>query len=314
MNMSQRHLKMFVTTATLAHVTQASEALHISQPALTRALNAFEHQLGCKLFVRTTRRVTLTREGAMLLPRAQALLRQMSAAQDVLSGQKTGLQGTVNIAVGAAFGCTVLPIAVADMAARYPGIQLCIVEDNSQGITSRVARAEVDLGIGSMVGRTASVVGEKLLSAPLGLLGQEAKLPLGQSVNIDKLRDATLLKEPEHTSIAQSLAMHGSELLNQMERGTEVSSLSLQLAMAQAGIGLAVMSALGASHPQAMGLRFVPLKPRLQREVFLMIPRDHLPDEATAATCSAIRSALAKAALHPGVKCLPLRSRLTPKL
>lgn len=302
MNMSQRHLSMFVTTATLGHVTQASEALHISQPALTRALAAFEAQLGCKLFARTTRRVSLTREGALLLPRAQALLRQMSAAQDAVCRQPGSPQGTVSIAVGSAFGCTVLPLAVSALAARHPGIRLRILDDNSQGITTRVARAEVDIGIGSLVGRVASVVCERLLTAPLGLLGLAAQLPKGKSVRRDDLRGARLLKEPGDTSIAHSLAIHGSALLNQMEDGTEVSSLAIQLAMAQAGAGLAVLSALGASHPQAAGLRFVPLSPRLHREVFLMHHLDHPPDEATAVTCDAIRLALASATLHASVK------------
>jgi LysR family carnitine catabolism transcriptional activator len=312
MNMSQRQLNMFVTTATLAHVTRASETLHISQPALTRALKAFEAQLGCTLFARTTRRVALTREGALLLPRAQALLRQMNAAQDALSGRRGALQGTVSIAVGSAFGCTVLPLAVTDLAARHPGIRLRILDDNSQGITARVARAEVDIGIGSRIGRAASVACDKLLSAPLGLLGLAASLPLGKSVRISDVHGARLLKEPDDTSIAQSLSAHGSNLLNQMGGGTELSSLTLQLAMAQAGAGLAVLSALGASHPQAAGLRFVLLSPRLHREVFLMHHLDHPPDDATAVTCDAIRLALARATLHASVKRVSSQGPISP--
>jgi len=122
-----------------------------------------------------------------------------------------------------------------------------------------------------------------------------------------------LLKAPGDSSIAHSLASHGSDLLNQMEHGTEVNSLAIQLALAQAGLGLALVSALGASHPQAHGLRFVPLKPRLQREVFLMHPVDHPPDEATAVVQSAIRAALAQATLNPCVKRTTAQSTLSPK-
>lgn len=314
MNMSQRQLQIFVTTATLAHVTQASEALHISQPGLTRALNAFEAQLGCQLFERTTRRVTLTREGLLLLPRAQALLRQMRAAHEALSGRSGALQGTVSIAVGSALGCTVLPIAVKDLAKRHPGIRLRIVDDNSQGITDRVRKAEVDLGIGSLIGRAASIVSEKLLSAPLGLLGHSAQMPGGKSVHIGAIQGASLLKVHGDTSIAQLLAIHGSELIQQMEQGAEVSSLALQLAMVQAGVALTVLSALGASHPQAAGLRFVPLSPRLHREVFLMHHVDHPPDEVVAVTRDAIWKALAEAPLHTSVRRHPSPAHISSKL
>lgn len=311
--MTQRQLSMFVTTAMLGHVTKASEALHISQPALTRALKAFEAQLGCPLFARTTRRLSLTREGALLLPRAQAMLRQMAAAQEAIAGRNGNIQATVSIAVGSAFGCTVLPSAVCALAERHPGIRLRIVDDNSQGITARVTRAEVDIGIGSLVGRMASVVCEKLLSAPLGVLGHTHDLPSGKSVRLDQVRHARLLKEPDDTSIAHSLAVHGSSLLNQMASGTEVSSLALQLAMARAGAGLAVMSALGASHPQAAGLRFLPLNPRMQREVFLMHHQDHLPDEATTATMEAIREAMHRVPLHPSVRLVQPTAGLKPR-
>ena len=56
--------------------------------------------------------------------------------------------------------------------------------------------------------------------------------------------------------------------------GVEVSSLALQLAMARAGVGIAVVSALGASHRDAADLRFSPLRPAVQREVFVMQQRD----------------------------------------
>ena len=313
MNMSQRQLSMFVATATLAHITQASEALHISQPALTRALRAFENQLGCRLFSRTTRRVTLTPEGALLLPRAQALLRQMSAAQEAVRGHTGQLQGPVTIAVGTAFACTVLPIALTALNAQHPGLRLRIIDDNSQGITARVARAEVEIGIGSLMGRTTTVASEKLLTAPLGLLGRSDSLPCQPSVRVSDVNGSLLLQEPEDSSIAHSLSAQGSDWRKKMERGTEVSSLAIQLAMAHAGAGLAVMSALGASHPQAKGLRFVPLRPRLQREVFLMHHIHHPPDEATATVCDFIRWALAQAALLPGIKRVASNTALNPK-
>ena len=60
MNLSQRQLQMFVTTAALMNVSHASDVLHISQPALSRALQELESQLGVKLLLRTTRQLTLT--------------------------------------------------------------------------------------------------------------------------------------------------------------------------------------------------------------------------------------------------------------
>ena len=170
MNLTQRQLRMFVTTAAVGNISRASEALHISQPALTRALQEFESQLGVALFLRTTRQLGLTPEGERFLPVAQRLLHDLAEAAALIQGEATGQRGSVSLAVGEAFGCTVLPDILHAFVKTHPGVRVRVVNDNSQGITCRVAQGEVDFGIGSPVGRTEALRFTKLLSAPLGLL------------------------------------------------------------------------------------------------------------------------------------------------
>ncbi len=304
MNLSQRQLKIFSTTAALGNISRASEALHISQPALTRALQEFEAQLGVALFTRTTRKLSLTSEGERFLPVARNLLGDMAHAVQVLHQQAAGLHGTVTLAVGTAFGTTVLPVILRGFAKTHPGVRVRLMDDNSAGITARVARAEVDLGLGSPVGDTGALRCHKLLEAPIGLLGDATVFPLLLAKTASALAGLPLLKEPADTSIAHLLRAHGSELVAQMDSGIEVSSLSLQLALAASGVGVAVLSALGASHPQARGLRFVPLRPRVAREVFMITRRDQAPGASVRALMTAIEAAVAQpiAGLHAAVK------------
>ncbi len=302
MNLTQRQLQLFVTTATLGHITRASEALHISQPGLSRALRELELQLGVPLFHRSTRHLALTAEGQAWLPRAQALLRDMASALASLKAPAMPLQTTVSVAVGTAFGCTVMPRVLEALAHSQPGIRLRLIDDNSAGITARTARAEVDLGIGSTVGDTSRLRCTQLLSAPIGLLAVPGRFALQKHARPQDLSMLPLLKEPADTSIAQVLAARGSDVVAWMSQGTEVSSLAMQLALAQAGVGVAVVSALGASHPSAEGLSFVPLKPAVERSVYLMQNRTSAPDAATQAVVAAVHQALAQVALHPRVK------------
>lgn len=281
MNISQRQLRMFVVTARLGNISRASEELHISQPALTRALKEFESQISTVLFERTTRRLALTPEGERFLPTAQRLLNDLTEAAGRLRAQASDVQGTVTLAVGTAFGALVLPHVLRPLAARYPGMRLRLLDDTSAGITRRVVHAEADLGIGSLSGDTSALLCQKLLTAPLGVLANPAHFALKASAAARDLAALPLLKEGPDTSIMQLLRLHGSSLVAQMDGGVEVSSLSIQLAMAQAGVGVAVLSALGASHPQARGMRFVPLRPAVRREVFLQQRRDR-PLSATA--------------------------------
>lgn len=311
MNLTQRHLRMFVTTAAFAHVSRASEALHISQPALTRALQEFETQLGVALFRRTTRQIVLTAEGERFLPVAQRMLRDMELA---LAGVKEGgpePEGTVTLAVGTAFACTVLPGVLTRFVAAHPGAQVRVIDDNSAGITARVVRGEADIGVGSPVGETAPLKFDALLSAPLGLLGHPGKFGLAASVAAQQLADFPLLKEAADTSIMQLLRVHGPDLVARMHRGVEVSSLAVQLALAREGVGVAVLSALGASHPDAEGLHFAPLRPAIRREVFLMRRREGTGNTLADALSGMLLGAVAGAPLHRLVR--PLRRSVSER-
>jgi LysR family transcriptional regulator, carnitine catabolism transcriptional activator len=177
-----------------------------------------------------------------------------------------------------------------------------VIDANSAEITRQVAEAQADLGIGTPLGDTERLECQPLLYAPIGVLYKPALLRLRTPLAAAQLKPLPLLKEPEDTSIMQALRAHGSTLVAGMAGGTEVSSLALQLSFAQAGVGVAVVSALGASHPAAAGLRFVPLKPAVKRTVFLMRRRDRALAPPAAALVDAMRTALDGAALHRAVR------------
>ncbi|AZZ92052.1 LysR family transcriptional regulator [Hahella sp. KA22] len=301
MNLSQRHLQMFVTTAAYCNVSRASEILHISQPALTRALKELESQLGVTLFQRTTRRINLTMEGERFLPVAQRLLNDMTVAIDMVRGEATGQQGSISLAVGEAFGCTVLPAVLKVFAQSYPGVRVRIINDNSQGITRRVDNSEVDFGIGTPVGNTGALLCTPLLSAPLGLLADPSQYKLGTDVDVSDLASLPLLKESNDTSIHHLLSVNGSDVVAWMSIGIEVSSLAQQLALARSGVGVAVLSALGASHYDAVSMKFSQLKPEINRKVFLMQRRDRVLSPSSRALLATIFEHMHSVPLHPCV-------------
>jgi LysR family carnitine catabolism transcriptional activator len=294
MNVSQRQLRMFVTTAATLNVSRAAQALHITQPALTRALQDFEAQLGVKLFHRTTRRTTLSADGARLLPTAQRLLHDLQALAEEARARAGGLAGHLVVAVGTAFGSGVLPEAVRAFALTHPGVRLRVVDDNAEGITRRVAQAEADLGIGSPVGPDAGLLATRRLAAyPLGVLLNEQVFRARQPMDRRALQSLPLLKESEDSSVLQLLRREAPALAEQMHDGMEVTSLSLQIAFVRAGVGVAVVSALAARHPAAQGLRFVPLVPSIERELSVMWRPDRPPGAAAQALLASLDSVLA---------------------
>lgn len=296
MNLSQRQLQLFTTTADTLNLSRASERLHLSQPALSRALQALESQLGVTLFHRSTRHIELTADGRRFLPHAKRLLDDLQQAVAELRGRDAGVGvgGRVSLMVGTAFGCSVLPHALRLLAQRHPAVKVELTDANSGAITAAAVAGDVDFGIGSVVGPAPGLQLQPLVSAALGLVWNRAVHQVPKRPTPRSTAGLPLIKESEDTSIMQLLRAHGSPWAQTMEGGLQTSSLALQLALVQAGLGVSVISALGASHPQAAGLGFAPFTPAIERHVQLMWRRDRPPRPAARALAQAVQDALAQ--------------------
>ena len=71
MNQNLNYYKAFYTVAKYRNISKAADALYISQPAISKSLSRLEENLGCSLFHRTSRGVTLTPEGTILYERVR---------------------------------------------------------------------------------------------------------------------------------------------------------------------------------------------------------------------------------------------------
>ncbi|MEV6779011.1 LysR family transcriptional regulator [Streptomyces syringium] len=99
-DMEPRLLRAFVAVADELHFTRAAARLYVAQQALSRDIRRLEQRVGGELFARTTRHVTLTAEGARLLPYARAVL----AAYDELAAACVREERPLLVDVGAGVG------------------------------------------------------------------------------------------------------------------------------------------------------------------------------------------------------------------
>lgn len=95
--MNLRRLRYFVKIVDLGSLTQAAEALHIAQPALSQQLSTLEGEFNERLLIRTKRGVTPTPAGMVLYRHAQTILRQLDQAHSDVGNAGQGLSGSVSV-------------------------------------------------------------------------------------------------------------------------------------------------------------------------------------------------------------------------
>ncbi|MEP6971111.1 MAG: LysR family transcriptional regulator [Betaproteobacteria bacterium] len=119
----QLHLiGVFVAVADTNGLAGAARKLGISPPAVTRAINALETQLGVRLVTRTTRIVRLTEPGARYAEDCRRILAELAEANEAVNGLHGVPRGTLTITAPALFGAKHVTPIVTEYLQRYPGV------------------------------------------------------------------------------------------------------------------------------------------------------------------------------------------------
>ncbi len=146
-NLTLQQLEAFEKVASLGSFRAAAQALHVSQPALSRTIRIAEDVLGTRLFDRDTRRVDLTPSGQELLPIARRILHEFDSAFSELSQFFDGRRGHVTVASLPSVGVAILPRAVATLRRRLPDVGFTLEEAPAAPLLASVDQGLVDFGI-----------------------------------------------------------------------------------------------------------------------------------------------------------------------
>ena len=118
-----RHLQAVATHPTLQ---AAADALHLTQPALTKSIARFEEALGAPLFDRRGRRLVLTELGERLVARGEALLRQVGAIEEEVALWNGLGTGEVAIGVDPETELGTLPGVLERFVPAHPGVKVTV--------------------------------------------------------------------------------------------------------------------------------------------------------------------------------------------
>ncbi|RZS84508.1 LysR family transcriptional regulator [Pigmentiphaga kullae] len=139
--------RAFLAIGELGSLTRAALFLNSNQSLLSRQLNALERECGTRLFVRTGRGVELSDVGQRIFPQVRALLADAEQLENEIREQARDASGRVTLGTLPSIGHHLVGQLFTEVRARYPGVNLKVLEGSSGQVEEWLADARVDIGI-----------------------------------------------------------------------------------------------------------------------------------------------------------------------
>ncbi|TDG00777.1 LysR family transcriptional regulator [Paenibacillus piri] len=210
--MEIRHLQCIAEIVRLGSFTKASEALHVTQPTISKMIKSLENELNIEVFVRDGRQLQLTDAGQAIFSYAAPILQLFEQLQAELHDLTYLNKGHIRIGLPPMAGASYFPEVLKRFQDRYRGIAITLLEDGAKKIGDQVAEGAIDVGV--VLG---PVDAEMFESFPLAKDRLKVILPLGHPY-ADKPRIALAeLAEERFILFNSDFALH-SRIINECRK------------------------------------------------------------------------------------------------
>lgn len=145
--MDIRVLQYFLAVAREESITRAAEALHMTQPPLSRQLKDLENEVGKQLLIRGSKKVTLTEDGMLLRKRAEEMIALMEKTKSELSSSNENISGDIYMGSGETEAVSTIAKVAKDLQKEYPLIRYHIYSGDAEHIADRLDKGLIDFGL-----------------------------------------------------------------------------------------------------------------------------------------------------------------------
>ncbi|MEU1042616.1 LysR family transcriptional regulator [Streptomyces sp. NPDC005551] len=291
--MELRHLQHFVAVAEDQHFTRAAERLLVSQSGLSASIRALERELQAPLFVRTTRRVTLTEAGRALLGEAERILAQVRAAHDAVAAVQGVLRGTLSLGTEQCVAGVGVARLLAAFRRQHPDVEIRLRQAGSGALAEEVAAGRLDLAFAVRTrADTDQLRSVPLTGEPMTVLCHPAhRLATGGPVAPGDLGGEAFVDF--HPDWGPRRVTDAAFAAAGVERtvALEVNDVHSLLELIQQGLGIAVVPRHFGHKPEAVTLASLPLAGTedVSYQTVAMLP----PEDATSPAARALMTLLA---------------------
>jgi LysR family hydrogen peroxide-inducible transcriptional activator len=315
--MNLRDLRYLVSLADLRHFGRAAEACHVSQPTLSTQVRKLEEELGVTLVERAPRQVMFTAVGREIVERARRVLADVEQLREAARRTTDPEAGSLRLGMFPTLGPYLLPHVVPGLRARFPRLELLLVEEKTETLLGMLRDGRLDAAVLALPLHDEGLESEFLFEEPF-LLAVPAGHALAEATGLrlsQLAREHLLLLEDGHCLRDQALEVCALAGAGEKE-GFRATSLETLRQMVSAGVGITLLPMLAVQPPvpPSASLRIVPFRdPPPSRRVALVWRRssarsDFLRDlagvlrEASSALLATAPPRRAAAAARKGVR------------
>lgn len=145
--MELRVLKYFLAVVKAQSISGAAEALHLSQPTLSRQIKEMEEELGKQLLIRGSRKVALTEEGMLLRRRAEEIVALVKKAEDEIAQSEDVLAGDITIGAGETDAVRFIAKAARIIQLEHPMVHFHISSGDKVNVVEELDKGLIDFGL-----------------------------------------------------------------------------------------------------------------------------------------------------------------------
>jgi len=259
-NIEVGEIEAFIAVAEKSSFKAAAESLFISQPALSRRIEKLEIELKCRLFERTTRRVSLTDAGRQFLVHAQAVTEEISRAYLGVQARAAARSGHVTMACVPSVANHLLPTVLKKFAHTNPAVRVKIIDESARIVLDSVLDGSADFGLNFLGSQEADLDFQAIRVEPYMVV-----VPLGhplqqhRSLRWDALAQETLISVSRNSGNRLLIDNAFANAKHRPAIHYEINHVTGAMQLVAAGLGIAIVPGLALSDAHHAGLAGIPL-------------------------------------------------------
>ena len=262
--MEIRVLRYFLAIASEKNITRAAELLHITQPALSRAMIELEGEIGKALFVREKKQMKLTEEGQLLRKRALEIIQLVEKTESEISSIDDGLEGDIRIGCGESEALDLVVKVIAAFEKQHPNVCYHFFTSTASETMKRLNHGLLDIGVvhGDVDFNSYEVLRMPIYDTWGVLLRTDDALAVKESISAEDLRGAPLIVSRRSINNGELLRWFRCSI-NQLNIRASYDLLHNAAFLVAEGVGYVLCLDNVANLSCAPGICFRPLSPQL---------------------------------------------------